>query len=159
MDNIIEKQEKSLLDKNPKDNYLIFSIKNMKCAISINEIREIISAQKLRNIPLSPPVIFGIISQRGEIITIKDIQVLLNLRKPIKYNVNNCKIILLESNNESIGIIVENIEGVIYIQQEEIKPLPSAMGIKGNDIVTGLYIYQKRPVIILKSDEIKKSLE
>lgn len=102
--------------------YLIFSIENEDYGIDISSIVEIIGIQKITTVPEMPSYIMGIINLRGKIIPVMDLR--LRFGKKFKeYNDRTCTIIV-EVQDISMGLIVDNVNEVMDISDKDIVPVP-----------------------------------
>ena len=107
-----------------KDKFLTFIIDNEEYGVEIAKIREIISICKITKVPESPTYVEGIINLRGDIVPV--INVRRRFNKPWKeYDALTC-IVVIEYSNYKIGLIVDNVNEVVYIHEENILPPPSS---------------------------------
>jgi len=111
-----------------KDKYLTFKIANEDYAIEIKYVIEIIRIQKITRIPNIKDYIKGIINLRGIIIPVVEIRKRFNLLE-IEYDDRTC-IIVVMINNNSIGLIVDDVAEVIDITESNLTLPPSTN--KGN---------------------------
>ncbi len=113
-----EEQEEDTL----KGKYLIFSMGSEMYGIEIRYITEIIGIQPITEIPRMPGYVRGITNLRGKIIPVLDAR--LRFKKPIReYDDRTC-IIVLETNNIYIGLIVDSVSEVLALRDDEIVPPP-----------------------------------
>lgn len=106
-----------------KGKFLTFSIENEYYGIEIKFVTEIIGVQVITEIPELPSYIKGIINLRGKIIPVIDIR--LRFKKTQKeYNDRTC-IIVIDINEISVGLIVDNVCEVLTINDDNIVPPPN----------------------------------
>lgn len=107
-----------------------FSLGSETYGVDIGQVREIIPIQKIVPVPRAPEFVEGIINLRGRVIPVLD------LRKHFGFAKNEHapeqRIVLTESNGESIGVIVDSVSSVLRISQDSIEPPASV--ITGNQI-------------------------
>ena len=107
-----------------KDKFLTFIIDDEEYGVEIAKIREIISICKITKVPESPTYVEGIINLRGDIVPVINVRRRFNkLWK--EYDALTC-IVVIEYNNYKIGLIVDNVNEVVYIHEENILPPPSS---------------------------------
>lgn len=105
-----------------KGKYLIFSLESELYGIEIRYITEIIGIQPITIVPDMPPYIKGITNLRGKIIPVMDAR--LRFKKAVReYDARTC-IIVLETNDITIGLVVDSVSEVVTIVDEEIAPPP-----------------------------------
>ncbi|MCL2852980.1 MAG: chemotaxis protein CheW [Defluviitaleaceae bacterium] len=112
------------IEDTTKDKFLTFIIDDEEYGVEIAKIREIISICKITKVPESPDYVEGIINLRGDIVPV--INVRRRFSKPWKeYDALTC-IVVIEYNTYKIGLIVDSVNEVAYIQEENILPPPSS---------------------------------
>ncbi len=115
---VLEEQDEDTL----KGKYLIFLLGNEMYGMEIRYITEIIGIQPITEVPEMPGYVKGITNLRGKIIPVMDVR--LRFKKaPREYDDRTC-IIVLETNDISIGLIVDSVSEVIPIEEEDIAPPP-----------------------------------
>ena len=123
MSDIINEAMDELEEDTQKGKFLTFSLGSENFGIDIIYVTEIIGIQPITIVPELPDFIKGIINLRGKIIPVMDIR--LKFKKESKdYNDRTC-IIVVEVEDLSIGIIVDEVAEVMKIDDENIVPPPS----------------------------------
>lgn len=118
-----------------KGRFLTFALGNESYGIEIKYVTEIIGIQPITEVPELPEYIKGIINLRGKIIPVMDVR--LRFKKPSKeYNDRTC-VIVVDIDEVSIGLIVDNISEVITIQDSEIAA-PPEVSKNGNKYIKGI---------------------
>ncbi len=103
--------------------YLMFALGNEDFGIEIKYVTEIIGMQPIMTLPEVPDYIKGVINLRGKIIPVIDIR--LKFKKDaIAYTDRTC-IIVIDTNELSVGLIVDNVAEVVGIDDENIVPPPA----------------------------------
>jgi purine-binding chemotaxis protein CheW len=115
--NITEQDEDTL-----KGKYLIFSMGNELYGMEIRYITEIIGIQPITEVPEMPEYVKGITNLRGKIIPVMDAR--LRFKKEVReYDDRTC-IIVIDTDDISIGLIVDSVSEVIALRDEDIAPPP-----------------------------------
>ncbi|MGF7143155.1 purine-binding chemotaxis protein CheW [Anaerotaenia torta] len=105
-----------------KDRYLTFLVGSECYGIEIRHVTEIISLQAITEIPELPEYVRGIINLRGKIIPVMDIR--LRFKKDVlEYTERTC-IVVIDINDISIGLIVDEVTEVLTIPEEDIVDPP-----------------------------------
>ena len=105
-----------------KGKFLTFGIGSEVYGIEIGVVTEIISIQKITEIPEVPEYIKGIINLRGQIIPVMDVR--LRFKKPFReYSERTC-IIVVQVHELAIGLIVDDVAEVIFMEDEQIVAKP-----------------------------------
>lgn len=106
-----------------KGRFLTFSVGREEYGIEIRHVTEIIGIQEITEVPELPDYIKGIINLRGKIIPVMDVR--LRFKKQYNdYNDRTC-IIVIDIQDISIGLIVDEVSEVLTIQDENIVPPPN----------------------------------
>jgi len=105
-----------------KGKFLTFGIGREVYGIEIGVVTEIISIQRITEVPEVPKYIRGIINLRGKIIPVMDVR--LRFKKPFReYNERTC-IIVVHIHELSIGLIVDDVAEVIFMEDDQIVAKP-----------------------------------
>lgn len=112
--------------------YLTFYLGVEMFAINILNIHEIIEYDALTRVPMTPPLIRGVINLRGSVVPVVDLAVRLG-RLPSAITDRTCIVILQtggtesglqESISQKMGIVVDAVSEVLELSSEEIAPPP-----------------------------------
>lgn len=117
---LVEVQE----EDTTKDQYLTFEIDNEDYGVSISNIKEIISICPITLVPETPEYLEGIINLRGDIIPVIDVRKRFG-KMPREYDELTC-IVVIEHDQFTIGLIVDRVKEVMYIEGDNVLPPPSA---------------------------------
>ncbi len=112
-DGLLEQEEDT-----QKGKYLTFSMGDEMYGIEIQYVTEIIGIQRITEVPDQLEYIRGIINLRGKIIPVMDVR--LRFKKPFReYNERTC-IVVIDTGDITIGLIVDGVSEVLVIQEEDI---------------------------------------
>ena len=103
--------------------YLTFNVGEEVFGIDIEYVTEIIGVQPVTQIPEIADYIKGVINLRGKIIPVIDVR--LKFKKDaIEYDDRTC-IIVVDTQEIIVGLIVDKVSEVMTIDDEDIAPPPS----------------------------------
>ena len=105
-----------------KGKYLTFKLGKEMFGIEIRFVTEIIGMQPIAEVPEVPDYVKGIINLRGQIIPLIDVRIKFK-KEPMEYHDRTC-IIVIEIQNTSIGLIVDEVAEVLSMPEENIVPPP-----------------------------------
>lgn len=114
---IVEEQEDTQHGR-----FLTFALGEEDYGIEITFVTEIIGMQPISRIPEVPEHIKGIINLRGKIIPVIDVRLKFK-KEAVEYTDRTC-IIVIDTGELSVGLIVDNVAEVISINDEDIAPPP-----------------------------------
>lgn len=100
--------------------YVVFLVGNQLCALSIKEVVEIIRIQPITEILGDRKYIAGMINLRGNIIPVLHLRNRYNM-PDVPFN-KKTRIIIVRNEQEEIGLMVDEVTMVTYIEEENIEP-------------------------------------
>ncbi len=131
-----------------------FYVGGALCGINILNIQEINKHFEITKVPQAPEYIQGILNLRGRIVTIVDLAKKLGLSAVNKDKDN--RNIIVNSEEEHIGLLVDAINDVVLASREDIEPAPSNIGGVRGKYFQGVLKTEKQLIGILDIDEVLK---
>lgn len=131
-----------------------FYVGGALCGINILNIQEINKHFEITKVPQSSDYIEGILNLRGRIVTIIDLGKKLGL-DPVTKDKDNRNIIV-NSEEEHIGLLVDSISDVVIAKSEDIEPAPSNIGGVKGKYFQGVLKTEKNLIGILDINEVLK---
>ena len=109
------------------DEYMTFILGEMKYAVELPKIREILTYPELITIlPNTKDWVKGLINLRGEVVPILDIRIKFNTGK-VEYNENTAVIAVITNDNRMLGLVVDKVDDVQKLDNSSLYPV-SDMG-------------------------------
>ncbi|HKK95146.1 MAG TPA: chemotaxis protein CheW [Anaerovoracaceae bacterium] len=118
-----EKKEFNQEEDTQKGRFLTFKLGEESFGLEIRYVTEIVGIQPITQIPEVPKYVKGIINLRGKVISVIDVRIKFK-KEPIEYDERTC-IVVIEIDDISIGLIVDNVSEVVTINDDDIAPPPS----------------------------------
>lgn len=128
-----------------------FRLSSEEYALPITKVKDINRVRPLTKIPKSPTFMKGVINLRGEIIPVVDLRERFNL--PVSEATDDSRIMVVDSNNRLLGIIVDGVTEVLSIPTTEID-IPPAVTKLNIKQVPGVGKVNNRLLILLNIDEV-----
>ncbi|HBI26689.1 MAG TPA: chemotaxis protein CheW [Peptococcaceae bacterium] len=117
-----------------QDKFLTFFINEEEYGIEIRCVTEIIRMQKITQVPDVADFIKGVINLRGKVIPVMDVRLRFGLEE-CPYDNRTC-IIVINVEEQAVGLIVDRVSEVLDIPASEIDPPPRMYrGAKGRFIL------------------------
>lgn len=120
--------------------------------LDLEVVREFTEFHKVTPIPCCPDHVVGNINLRGEIVTLIDIRRALHMQ--IDEHHPTSKAIVVHIDDLIMGIPVEKVFDVLYLQKSDIKPNPMATSEGDRDYLQGTVLYQEKMMGILNLAKI-----
>ena len=148
--------EKQAVEVNETIDYkmVTFSLAGKDYGIDIMTVKEISKASKFTYVPNSVPYVRGVYNLRGEIISVIDLRLMLNLPIPERKKGELENMIILRLQDYLIGIIVDSIDKVVGIPSKSIQPPHPLFGDINIKYIRGVVDNGNRLYIILDAERI-----
>lgn len=130
---------------------VVFRLSSEEYALPITKVKDINRIMPLTKMPKSPAFMKGVINLRGEIIPVVDLRERFGLTA--NEATDDSRIMIVDFNNQLIGIIVDGVTEVITIPTAQIDIPPSASKLNIKQI-PGIGKFNKRLLILLDIDEV-----
>jgi purine-binding chemotaxis protein CheW len=109
------------------DEYMTFILGEMKYAVELPKIREILTYPELiTTLPNTSQWVKGLINLRGEVVPILDIRVKFGTGE-VQYDENTAVIAVITGDNRMIGLVVDKVDDVQKLEISQLYPV-SDMG-------------------------------
>lgn len=137
------------------EKYLTFFVDSQLYTIPSSQVIEIITMQTVTYMPSLPDFVKGVINIRGKIVPLIDL--CLRLKKtPVIVDDQTC-VVVIEIENDNVGLIVDRVRDVTDISLTQISPAPKvAKKDKESDYLTGVAKLGQEVAMILN---VQKALD
>jgi purine-binding chemotaxis protein CheW len=129
-----------------------FRLGNETYAIDISYIHEIIRMKEITFVPRAPRYMRGVINLRGRIVPVMSLSARLGL--PVQEETPQSRIIVVEVNGESIGMIVDAVSEVLRLPEDHIEPPTQMAGTESADYISGLGKVNDKLVLLLDVEKV-----
>ena len=126
---------------------IVFDLGDEEFGADIDQVREIITVEKITSIPDSPNFIRGVTNVRGEIAVVIDLATRFSL--PRKSEVENKQIVITEQEKNLFGLMVDGVTEVQRIPEKDIKATPKLVTRIDRIYISGVLTLENRLIILL----------
>jgi purine-binding chemotaxis protein CheW len=103
--------------------WVTFQLEDETYGVNVMQVREVLRYSEIAPVPGAPDYVIGIINLRGNVVTVIDTRSRFGL---IQGEItDNTRIIVIESERQVIGILVDSVAEVVYLRSSEIDTTPS----------------------------------
>jgi purine-binding chemotaxis protein CheW len=114
-------------DKNSvasSNRFLEFNLGGESYAVELLKVKEVLTPPEMIPIPKTPSYVCGLMNLRGNVLTVIDLRIKLGII-PEKENSQN-GVIIFDLEDRLLGVMVDSIQRVIYVETDNIKSLPDS---------------------------------
>jgi purine-binding chemotaxis protein CheW len=129
---------------------LVFSLGEEEYALPVTSVQEIIHYTHPRAVASEAHWIRGVISLRGKIIPVADLGARLGLVTERSEQSGAGKIVVVESGTVTAGVVVDDVDEVLTIEEEQLDAVPAA----GSEAIDGIVKIDDRLIILLDLDSL-----
>ncbi len=104
---------------------VVFRLGDEEFGVQINKVKEIVRLIPITPIPKAPKFIEGIVNLRGEILAVIDLSKRLDI--PSKPRSERTRIVVIEINENIVGMIVDEVSEVLNIPLSNIEKTPQVI--------------------------------
>jgi len=131
---------------------LAFRLGSEEYTLMVDDVREVLKIVPLTMVPNAPDFILGLMSLRGKVTPIIDLCKRLGLHAGVRDA--KSRIIVISTDEEDVGLVVDRVTGVLKVFPDEIKPAPENVE-QGAGYIQGITRKGERLYILL---DLKKAV-
>lgn len=115
--------------------------------IGVTEVQEVLQYQDMVSVPLSSPVVRGLINLRGQIVTAIDLRRRLGL--PERADGVDPMNVVIRSDDGAVSLLVDEIGDVVEVDERLFEEPPESMRGQSSDVIQGVYKLDGQLLVIL----------
>ena len=126
---------------------VVFDLASELYGVDISVVREIIRMQELTQLPQTSFYVEGVINLRGKVTPVIDLRKRLSL--PTSEQNQDTRILVVDVEDQDIGVIVDGVAEVLRISSDSIEPTSSVMTIADSSNLLGIVKLEDKLIILL----------
>ncbi|MCH3964338.1 MAG: chemotaxis protein CheW [Clostridium sp.] len=130
---------------------VIFKLSNEQFAVETSKVQSINDYMEITKVPRAPSHIKGIINLRGNVISILDINLLMDVPKQGNSKQSEESIIILEMEEELVGIVVDQVDEVLDLDESMIEKITDE---NKKAYIEGVINFKDRVVTLINIDKL-----
>ena len=103
--------------------FVTFRLKDETYGINVMQVQEVLRVSEIAPVPGAPDYVLGIINLRGNVVTVIDTRSRFGL--PAGELDDASRIVIIESEEQVVGILVDRVAQVVELRQSEIGSAPN----------------------------------
>lgn len=132
-----------------------FYVDNLLLGVEIQKVREINRHHTITEVPHAPDFVRGVINLRGEVVTVVDMRCALGL--PPSDSIENSRTVIIHSQDEVIGLVVDRIADIYQLNVDEIVAPPANVGSVDAQVFEGVWTMDDRIIVLLDVEAVLAS--
>ncbi len=113
-----------------------FTLEDETYGINVMQVQEVLREIEVAPVPGAPPYVLGIINLRGNVVSVIDARTRFGL--PTKESDDMTRIIVIEAQQQILGILVDSVAEVVDIQRGEIDTAPNVGNAETSKYIDGV---------------------
>ncbi len=131
---------------------VVFTLGTEQYALPIEQVHEIIRYDEPRSVASRIEWVRGVISLRGRIVPVYDLAARLQVSSELT---DRTKIVIVEAGAETAGVIVDDVEEVLTVEDDHFEDVPGA----DSELIDAIVKLEDRLVVLLKPSTIFSSMD
>ncbi len=103
--------------------WVTFHLDNEVYGVNVMQVKEVLRYTEIAPVPGAPDYVLGIINLRGNVVTVIDTRMRFGL-SPCDVS-ENSRIVIIEAENQIVGILVDSVAEVVDLNSDDIDPAPN----------------------------------
>ncbi len=132
--------------------YVTFRLDDETYGIGVMQIQEVLRYTEIAAVPGAPDYVLGIINLRGNVVTVIDTRRRFGLAD--QEVTDATRIVVMESSNQIMGILVDSVAEVVYLKSSEIETAPNVGNEESAKFIQGVCNKNGELIILVEFDKM-----
>ncbi len=133
-----------------------FKLEDEIYGIHVMQVKEVQRLTEIAPVPGAQHYVLGIVNLRGNVITVVDTRTLFGLPRA-QENTDNSRIIVIELDDQVIGVLVDQVADVVYLNRSDIERAPNVGTEESAKFIQGVCYHNEQLITLLDFDRILES--
>ena len=133
--------------------WVTFRLDKEKYGINVMQVQEVLRMTEIAPVPGAPNYVLGIINLRGNVVTVIDTRKRFALSPKDEYD-DATRIIVIEINNNVIGILVDSVAEVVNLRKSEIEIAPHVGNEESSKFIQGVVSHEDELLIVIDLNKL-----
>jgi len=127
--------------------WVTFRLENEKYGINVMQVQEVLRVTEIAPVPGAPMYVLGIINLRGNVVTVIDTRTRFGL--PPKEMDDSTRIVIIEADEQVVGILVDSVAEVADLNTSEIESAPNVGTEESAKFIQGVASHEGELLILV----------
>lgn len=132
--------------------WVTFQLEEETYGINVMQVQEVLRYSEIAPVPGAPNYVLGIINLRGNVVTVIDTRLRFGL--PQTEVTDNTRVVIIESEKQVIGILVDSVAEVVYLKKSEIDTAPNVGTDESSRFIQGVSNRDGELLILVDLDKM-----
>jgi purine-binding chemotaxis protein CheW len=138
--------------KEELETWVTFTLAGESYGLPVSHVQEILRVTGITRVPHAPNPVRGVTNMRGRVLPVVDLR--LRLGMPQREVDGASRILVVESRDRPIGLLVDAVQQVVRLARSAVQPPPPDVMTTQSDYILGVYHLQESLVILLEVDRV-----
>jgi purine-binding chemotaxis protein CheW len=127
-------------------------LESEKYGINVMQVQEVLRVTEIAPVPGAPDYVLGIINLRGNVVTVIDTRRRFGL--PTKEMDDSTRIVIIEAEDQVVGILVDSVAEVVDLRASEIETAPNVGTEESSKFIQGVASVDSELLIIVDLNKL-----
>ena len=132
--------------------WVTFKLENEIYGINVMQVQEVLRYSEIAPVPGAPLYVLGIINLRGNVVTVIDTRSRFGLESCDI--TDNTRVVVIESEKQVIGILVDSVAEVVYLKSSDIDVAPNVGNEESTQFIQGVSNRDGELLILVDLDKL-----
>ncbi len=143
--------------KDPLIQLVTFRLEDETYGINVMQVQEVLRVSEIAPVPGAPDYVLGIINLRGNVVTVIDTRSRFGL--PSTELDDASRIVIIESDKQVVGILVDSVAEVVELRTSQIDPAPNVGNEESSRYIHGVATLGDRLLIVVDLNRLLTETE
>ena len=132
--------------------WVTFRLEDERYGINVMQVQEVLRLTEIAPVPGAPDYVLGIINLRGNVVTVMDTRKRFGL--PQHEADDATRIVIIEAEDQVVGILVDSVAEVVYLNQPDIESPPNVGNEESSRYIQGVANRDEGLLILVDLDKL-----
>ncbi len=139
-------------ENNPVTQWVTFRLEDETYGVNVMQVQEVLRMTEIAPVPGAPSYVLGIINLRGNVVTVMDTRSRFAL--PPHEADDSTRIVIIEAEDQVVGIMVDSVAEVVYLKESEIEVAPNVGNEESSRYIQGVANRDDGLLILVDLDKL-----
>lgn len=139
-------------ENNPITQWVTFRLGEETYGVNVMQVQEVLRMTEIAPVPGAPGYVLGIINLRGNVVTVMDTRSRFDL--PPHEPDDATRIVIIEAEDQVVGILVDSVAEVVYLKQSDIEIAPNVGNEESSRYIQGVANREEGLLILVDLDKL-----